>query len=185
LLLLRKQANGMTLSEILQILSGKGRLFIVILLSLPFCQPLQLPGLSTPFGIGIAFMGLRMVFGKHVWLPKSLLSKRIPKKTLLKIIDKALALLNKIRPWIYPRLNWLCHSPIMEIMHGLMIFVLGIFLALPLPIPLTNLIAAWAIFLLSLGILEDDGLLILIGYIVSFVTLAFFIIMILTIKHIF
>jgi hypothetical protein len=186
-LLLLRQANGtsLTLSEILHVLSGKGRLLILLLLSLPFCQPIQIPGLSTPFGLGIAFMGLRMVFGKHIWLPKNLLSKNISKDTLSKIVDKTLVLLNKIKPWIHPRLYWLCHSSFMESVHGLTICVIGIFLALPLPIPLSNLTAAWSIFLLSLGILEDDGLFILIGYVASLITIALFMTIILTIKHLF
>lgn len=183
----QREGKDKTLSigEILHILSGKGRPLILILLSLPFCQPIQIPGLSTPFGLAIAFIGLRMAFGKRVWLPKRLLSKHVPKKKLEKITNKILILLRKIRSWIHPRLNWLCHSPLMEIMNGVIIFVLGIFLALPLPIPLSNLIAAWSIFLIAVGILEDDGVFVLISYLTFLLTIVFFVIMTVTVKNIF
>lgn len=185
ILILQQEAKSSSLSigEILHILSGKGRPLILIFLSLPFCQPLQIPGLSTPFGLAIAFLGLRMAFGKHVWLPKMALSYTITKQTLQKITSKILLLVRKMKRFSHPRLNWLCHSSFMEIINSLTIFILGIFLALPLPIPLTNLTAAWSIFLIALGVLQDDGIFVLVGYVASFLTILFFVAMALSIKH--
>lgn len=172
-----------TIETILKILSGKGRSLILIFLSLPFCQPIQIPGLSTPFGLLIAFLGLRIAFGKNVWLPKFLLSKEISSTTIHKIAKGALKLIKKVRHLIHPRLDWVCNSPIMLIINGLTIFLLGIFLALPLPIPLTNLVSAWGIFLIALGLLEDDGLLVSLGYLTALVTLTFFILLIWGVKN--
>lgn len=184
LLLLRKVAKSKSLSmrEILRVLSGRGRPIILILLSLPFCQPLQIPGLSMPFGLAIAFIGLRMMFGKRIWLPRKLLSKKITPETLKKITDKAIVLLKKMKPWIRPRLIWIAQSSWMEKFNGFLILILGFFLALPLPIPLTNLIAAWSIFFIALGILEDDGVFILIGYAISFMAALALIIIALSLK---
>ncbi len=177
LALLLEKAQSQTavsIGEILKILSGKGRLLVLILLSLPFCQPLQIPGLSIPFGLVIALMGFRMAFGKHVWLPKSLLSKTVPSATIKKIAEKYLKLMKKMSCLIRPRLEWLYSHKIIHVCNGLLIVILGIILALPLPIPFTNLPAGWAIFLISLGLLEDDGVFILAGYFVTLITLAFF-----------
>ena len=187
ILLLRQEAKAAPLSiaEILSVLSGKGRCLILILLSIPFCQPLQIPGLSTPFGIAIVLIGLRIVFGKRIWLPKKLLAKKVSPHIFEKITNKTLTLVRKIKPWIHPRLIRLCHSPFMKKMNGLMIVILGIFLALPLPMPLSNLTAAWSIFLIALGMLEDDGVFVFIGYLISLLTIAFFLFMGLTIKNIF
>jgi hypothetical protein len=66
-----------------------------------------------------------------------------------------------------------------------LIFLLGIILALPLPIPLTNLSAGWAIFLINLGLLESDGLFVILGYLISLATVIFFIFMFFSIKIIF
>lgn len=183
---LRQEAEGSELSveKILYILAGRGRPLMLILLSMLFCQPLQIPGLSIPFGLAIAFVGLRMLFGKHVWLPKKLLDKKVSSANLEKITDKTLTLIRKIKSWIHPRLTWVCHQPFMKKVNGVLIFVLGIFLAFPLPIPLSNLTAAWSIFLIALGLLEDDGIFVLIGYFLSLLTLVFFILIGLTIKNI-
>lgn len=187
ILLLQQEGKDKLLSfaKILQLLSGKGRPLILILLSLPFCQPIQIPGLSTPFGLAVAFIGLRMIFGKKIWLPRKLLEKNVPNDILTRITDKALKLIRKTKPWVHPRFLWLCHSTFSEIANGLIIITLGIFLALPLPLPLSNLTSAWSILLISLGILEDDGLLVLIGYLISLLTIVFFIVAILVLKNIF
>jgi len=187
ILLLRQEAKGAPLSiaEILRILSGKGRALLLILLSIPFCQPIQIPGLSMPFGLAIAFFGLRIVFGKGVWLPKKLLAKKVPFRVVEKITGKTLTLVRKMKSWIHPRLVWMCHSSVMRKVNGCMMVILGLFLALPLPIPLSNLTAAWSICLIALGMLEDDGVWVLIGYFVSLATVAFFLWMGWAAKHLF
>ena len=52
---------------------------------------------------------------------------------------------------------------------GLIIVLLGVFLALPLPIPTTNMGVAWPILLVSLGVLENDGLFISLGYVFALI----------------
>jgi len=70
----------------------------------------------------------------------------------------------------------------MQVVNGLLIFLLGSFLALPLPIPLTNLAVGWSIFLVTLGLLEDDGVFVLVGYLVFLLTLMFFILILFSIR---
>ncbi len=184
---LQKKAKTapISLQEVLFHLSGKGRVLMLILLSLPFCQPLQIPGISIFFGLAIAFIGLRMAFGKNIWLPKRVLEKKIRYRTFKKITDKTLWLLKKMKRFIHPRLPWLCHSKFMHITNGLVICILGLLLALPLPVPFTNLSAAWSIFLMSVGTIEDDGLFIIFAYIMCLVTFAIFTSIIFTLEKIF
>lgn len=175
--------KSLSLAEVLQVLPRKGRPLILILLSLPFCQPVQIPGLSIPFGLAIAFIGFRMSFEKSLWLPDKLLNKQMPPDTLSIITEKVLSLIKKMKPWVHPRFIWLSNSFFMERANGLMICLLGICLALPLPIPLTNLVAAWSILLIAFGILENDGLFILLGYLLSLLTLAFFLMIAISVKN--
>ncbi|MBA3237646.1 MAG: exopolysaccharide biosynthesis protein [Parachlamydiaceae bacterium] len=177
--------KAIPVGEILKILSGTGRPLIVLLMSLPFCQPIQIPGFSAPFGLFIAFTGLRMALGKRTWLPKWLLAKEISSHKLQKITDETLWLVRKMKSWIHTRLIWLSVNPYMQIFNGLLIFLLGLFLALPLPIPLSNLMAAWSLFFIALGIIEKDGLFILLGYGVTILMLAVFTAMAFSLKFIF
>src|SRR5690606_25986332 len=63
----------------------QGRIYtlFLILLCLPFCQPLALPGLSTPFGLMIGLLGVRFAVKRQPWLPAKLLDLAIPAKLLL------------------------------------------------------------------------------------------------------
>ena len=49
----------------------------------------------------------------------------------------------------------------------------GLLLLLPLPIPFSNTIPAWAVVLLSAGMMERDGLLVLLGHVTTLVSWAF------------
>lgn len=182
-ILLLQEEDEISFGKILSTFHGKFRPLILIVLSLPFCQPIQIPGLSVPFGLLISFFGFRMAFGKKAWLPQKMLVKTISKRKFLKFSNTALKIIKKIKPWIHPRFTQLCDTPYMKVINGLLICILGLFLALPLPIPFSNMFAAWSIFLISFGILESDGLLVLAGYIVSLLTAIFLSGMIYTIGH--
>ena len=73
----------------------------------------------------------------------------------------------------------------MKISNGFLIVFLGMALALPLPIPFTNLSAGWSIFLLSIGLLEDDGIFILAGYFLTLLVILLLILLAFSIKWIF
>ena len=50
---------------------------------------------------------------------------------------------------------------------GFGIVVAGLGLTLPLPIPFSNSIPAWAILLLAIGMMEKDGLFVLLGHLTA------------------
>ena len=180
-----KQKESLSINEILMILSGNGRLIILVILSLPFCQPLHIPGFSTPFGILVSFLGFRIAFGKRIWIPKNLLVKSVSSKVLRKISCRLLIILKKIRFLIHPRFTWFCANKTMQIFHGVLIVFLGVFLALPLPIPLTNFAPGWSIFLISVGLLEKDGLIVAVGYLTSLVAVAYLVFVLLSLIYAF
>lgn len=165
----------LSLREILEILSEKCLALLLIFLSIPFCLPIQIPGMSLPFGLVISLLGVRMIVKKQLWLPQFILNKTISSQEIQKIVQKSTHFLNKIKRYVHPRMSWLSEQWVMVIVNGVVVFFLGIFLALPFPIPFTNLIAAWSIVFLSIGILKDDGVFVLIGYLGGLSTLAFLI----------
>lgn len=91
----------------------------------------------------------------------------------------------KMKRFIHPRLEFLCDRGKIQTVNGLLIFLLGILLALPIPIPLTNLVAGWSIFLLNLGLFESDGFFVIIGYLASLITIAFFVLILFSIGIVF
>lgn len=168
------QSHALSFKEVLEILAGKGQAILLIIFSIPFCQPLSIPGASSLFGIILSFIGLRIAFGHHIWLPASLLEKKISLTLLKRIASLAIGITHALRFIISTRIVWLVQSPSLHLMHGITIAFLGILLALPLPIPFTNMLAAWPIFLFGLALLEEDGALIIVAYLLAFLALLFF-----------
>src|SRR5688572_13594976 len=66
--------RSVTLQEVLEVLHGRAYTLLLFFLALPFCTPIPLPGVSTPFGIVIALIGFRLSLGQKPWLPKKLLN---------------------------------------------------------------------------------------------------------------
>ncbi len=79
----------------------------------------------------------------------------------------------KLKFW-RPRIKALVNNPTFHRLNGILVFFLGLILALPLPIPMTNLLAASPILCLGLGLLEDDGVFILISYALALVCFSAF-----------
>jgi hypothetical protein len=170
----RAQHASVTVGEMVSILSDQSGSILLLLLALPFCQPIQIPGLSLPFGLAIAFIGMRLALRKPLWLPQKLREKSIPGPKLNTIIERTLRIMLKLKRWIHPRLTPWFQSSIIQTLNHSLVIALGLLLALPLPIPFTNLIAAWAIFLMQIGILEEDGIFLIASYILFLFTLFFF-----------
>lgn len=166
LILKKSQTAPVTVETLLKILAGRGKPLIIIFLTAPFCFPIQIPGLSTPFGLAIGFLGLRIAFGNKIWLPKWILKKKIPKNFLRKFISKSRTVFKVLSRVTHPRWPWFDHS--LHILHGLFLALLGFILALPLPIPLSNIVVAWAILLICIGLAEEDGLFVFLGYLIPF-----------------
>lgn len=171
----RAEREPVYIKTLFEVFGGRGFPLIIMMLSIPFCQPLQIPGFSTPFGLLIAFLGLRFVFNHKILLPQSILEKPLSKEFIDKLFVRSLWVLQKIKRFSHPRLVVLSKQPFMYALNGVLTCLLGLLLALPLPIPLTNIISGWSLLLLHFGLLEDDGLFIIAGYILTAICIGFFV----------
>src|ERR1700693_879294 len=167
-----------TFEKLILSLHGRASNILIIILSLPFCTPfidILFTGLSTVFGMVVMFMGAGMMLGKQTWVPKKYLHREIPYASLEKTIKRLLSWSVKLETIIHPRFFFLNQWAVFKIVNGAAITLLAFLLALPLPIPLTNFLPAISIVILAAGLVEEDGLFILGGYLMSAVTAAYFI----------
>ena len=168
------EVENVTLREVLGLLHGRGYVLLVMLLALPFCTPVPLPGLSTPFGLIITIIGARLAFGAKPWLPARLLDTRLPPAIFAKVFAFTRKIILGFERLLRPRMLWVTSTPRREQLHGVPIVICALMLLLPLPVPFSNVIPAWGIILISGGLLERDGAFIVAGYAASLVTVAFF-----------
>lgn len=160
----RVAERAVTIRELLYVLRGRAYMLLVILLSLPFLVPLPLPGLSTPFGLAIILICLRLAMGQRPWLPKSIQRREIPAGFIPKMLDLAAKIIGWLEKVLRPRGLVLTESALIRQLHAVVIVAAGTILLLPLPIPFSNGLPAWAIVLLACGLLERDGWAIVLGY---------------------
>lgn len=174
---LRDQAAGraVTLREVIHTLGGRAYTLLVLLLALPFITPIPLPGLSTPFGLAIALIALRLSLGQRPWLPDKLQRQVLPAGFLRKLFAGAERVLRFLEKFLRPRLTFVTDTPLLVQLHAVLLLVAALVLLLPLPIPFTNSFPAWTILLLAAGLLERDGLFILAGHVVFAAGVLYFI----------
>jgi hypothetical protein len=153
-----------TLGEIVQEMGLRGHAMVILFLTLPFSLPLPFWGLSSPFGVAIAITALHMMVTNRLWLPRRIAARPVPAATVRAIAAAAQRLLLRTERYIRPRGRFFHAHPAMVRCNALLILLAGAFLALPLPIPGTNLAPAWLILLICVGTLEKDGLLVVLGY---------------------
>ncbi len=156
--------RSVTLREVIAVLRGRAYLLLVVLLSLPFCAPVSLPGLSTPLGGVIALISLRLALGRHPWLPQRLQDKQLPPGFFTRLFKLTARLLRFMEIFLRPRATAFVEAPVLRNLHALVMLVAAGFLMLPLPIPFTNMIPAWVIILIAAGLLERDGAFVAAGY---------------------
>ena len=115
-----------------------------------------IPFVSIFSGLLVSVLGLQMAIGiTRVRLPKIILNWELPPdriRTAILLFEPKIRVIEK---FIRPRWQF-AEAPAVARINGLVIVILGIIIALP--IPLINLGPAIVIVVLGLGLLERDGL---------------------------
>ena len=151
----RLKDKALTLAEVEQALRGRGPAILLILLALPFCF-VAIPGLSVPFGIAICLIGARLAVGREPWLPHFVMHRRLSTARSAQLLTGAIKVARQLEKFVRPRLAFLHAGPGMLRLIGLGIVIASLGLMLPLPIPFSNSIPAWAVVLLAIGMMEKD-----------------------------
>jgi hypothetical protein len=134
---------------------------VLFAFAIPNLLPLP-PGSSTVLGLPLVLVAPQVLFGgESLWLPPAVRRRGVDRRALGKGFDKLLPWLEKLERLLAPRLGWL-FGAVGDRVIGLVCTLLA--LVLILPIPLGNLLPAAAIGLLSLGLIQRDGIVLLLGY---------------------
>lgn len=166
--------HDLTLDDLVSQLEGRVYTLLLVVLSLPMCQPVPLPGLSTPFGIVTAFLGLRFAFRQHPWIPRRLLSIRLTAKFFPAVMRGGARVLGVIEKLLHPRMTAVFDYHIAHLLTGFVIFFCGLLLLLPLPVPGSNMLPALTVILAAAAFSERDGYCLIAAGVSFALTLAFF-----------
>lgn len=172
----------MSLKELLDLLGKLGPPFVSMVLAFPFVLFIPIPGLSIVFGTVILVLGVRLALHKNLWFPQRLKQKKISADWWASQLEKMSRFLKKIDRYIHPRGTIYQHHPFVQTVHGWGLAVSGFFLLLPLP-PGTNFLPGLAAFLISIGLLQEDIWMLILGYVALAINLALFILIPLLVVH--
>jgi hypothetical protein len=140
----------------------------ILLLALPEVVPLPLPSASTVLGLPLLLVSAHLaLFGEEGPLPAWMMSRAVPRSILTALARYGSPGLEWLERISRPRWLWLARQ---ERAVGLVCTLMSLILFLPLP--LINAPPAAALALLALGMIQRDGISVLLGFAGAAFTLA-------------
>ena len=115
-----------------------------------------IPFVSVLTGIILCLIGVQMFMGLQcVEVPKQILDRKMSSIKVNKAFEVVIPRIQFLEQYIRPRWHQI-NSTVIERLNGLVVVVLGLINAIP--IPLTNVAPAILIMILAIGLIEKDGL---------------------------
>lgn len=159
--------------ELGRLLDGLGQRAFGVLLFLAI-PPAFFPGVAAIIGSPVVILvgAHLLLLREHLWLP-GFLQRRGPHRELIIRFDQRFGRwLARLERWVRPRWLHFIDSRLADMFTGLLLVLLGVLLALP--IPFTNFVFAILLLVIALALLERDGRLMLVGWIAGSIAVAVF-----------
>ena len=164
-----------SLRELLELIGEQGLLVFCMFLTIPFLLPVSIPGVSTVFGLVITLIGLGVALNRVPWLPGRLMNRTIERIHLVPALERGAKLFARLDKLVRPRLLALTHGATVNRFNGFLLVGCALLLMAPLGlIPFSNTLPAVAILCLAAGMLQRDGIFVLLGYVTMLATLVYF-----------
>lgn len=169
---LKSGGKTITIGEFIEHISSRGFEVALLLFSLPAAFPAPAIGHATLLGPLIILFGVQLIVGRDsLWLPRWIYQKNVSVKFISFLKEKGIPFLRKVEERLGRRKK-LVPQKALRIPIGLVVVVMG--LIMTIPIPFTNTIPALMVFILSLGLITDNDLVVLFSLIVGGASLPIF-----------
>lgn len=158
--------DTLSLRGILDDFDERGFGILLLIATLPAFIPIPVGGgISGPL---VVFLGAQLLFGrKDVWLPRRIADWGPKRDAFARFVARMSPWLGRLEHLIRPRLSWMFDHPLTNAITGALLVVTGVLLALP--IPATNYLFGGLLLAFALALLERDGALLAIAWIVAIV----------------
>jgi hypothetical protein len=157
----------LTVGQMLEQFDSRAFGAMLLVFGLLNCLPLP-PGSSTILSLPILLLAPQIAWGSDIpWLPRKLVDHPLKRDDLRGLFRRLTPIVRRMELVTRPRLKIL-FAPIGERLIGVVCTLLA--LVLVLPIPLGNLAPGATVAVLALALLQRDGLLALLGYLMAAVS---------------
>lgn len=161
--------DNFTVEDIVRSLGDESFGTSLMFFAIPEVLPIPIPAISALVVLPTAAISSQMIAGrKQIKLPNYILKRSVPRKALAGAIYAVLPVLERAEKRSKRRLEW-ATSPAAQRLLGLFIFLLS--MAIAVPIPGFNMPQAIAIFVIGLGLVEKDGLIVAAGVVIGLLSL--------------
>lgn len=156
----RRKPDGSTVGDILSTLGDRSFGWGFVLAGALNMLPLP-PGSNMALGLPALFVALQMAWGQPtLWLPAFIRSRSIARTHWRGAALSALPIAKPLSRITHMRMTWMFEGS-SERLLGILFVLVAINLVLP--IPFSGWVPAIAIFVVGLGLVEHDGLIVMLG----------------------
>jgi len=160
----------LTLDEFLSGLHGRSYAFAIAALNVPNCIPTGIPWLSTITGLPMVLLLVQLFIGREVPKLPALIGRHgLRRGRLQAFLGRSRRSIQWLENTVHARHEWWVNG---MPRHALLAAWAANIVILALPIPFDNLFPAWAIMFFCLALIEDDGVMAMLGWLLSVVTAA-------------
>jgi hypothetical protein len=153
--LLATEEGSLTVAQLTDRVGDRGFGLLLLVLSLPSALPVPAAGYSVPFGLLLLVLSIQMLIGKtHPVFPQRMQKVTLGKRTAERLLKSAAWIFQRLEWVIRPRMKWVGRRAGLSLM-GILVMAMAILMMIP--IPMTNTFPAFVIFLIGIGLTEEDG----------------------------
>ena len=164
------EGERVTFREIMTGLRHRAFGFTLLIFALPCCLPMP-PGIPTVCGIAMVIIALNLIAARpRLWLPRMIADKSLARADLRRVVDRLARYLERLERICKPRFAIVTET-VGKILIGFVLLALGLIMIMPIPL-LGNMPPGFAASVIAIGMTERDGLIVLIGALVSAVAIA-------------
>jgi hypothetical protein len=169
--MIRHKNDSISFYDLMHSLHDRGICLLLVLFSFPIAIPLPYPpGFTTILGMPLLMLSWQLMFNYDApWMPDWIGRRSIRRSILATVIEKSSPFFRRYEAFSRRRFVWLC-NPRSEQLVGLLAILCSI--SIILPIWLGNALPSAGILIMALGLLTTDGLVVLLGMVVSVLGIA-------------
>ncbi|PDS39318.1 exopolysaccharide biosynthesis protein [Rhizobium anhuiense] len=166
---LARAKGGLSIGEALEAMGPTSIAFTILFLAIPALTPIPGP-FGMVFGTALALVSLQIVAGgRKVWLPAIIRDRRVSSVAFDLIVGHAVPVIARVEKLVrVGRLQALTGRTVQALL-GIPVFLLAVVIALP--IPFGNILPVLSLVVLAVALMERDGLVTLIGLLLTSATI--------------
>jgi hypothetical protein len=158
-----------SVSDMLETMRARAFGALLLIFAFPNILPTP-PGVAGVLGLPLIFLSAQMMLGLNPWLPQFIAKRSLARSTFQGLVVRITPWLQRAERLMRARLSALADPAAQRALGALCLLVS---VALALPVPFANMAPSIALCVIGLGVLERDGVWIILGVLAALASLLY------------